>query len=158
MPFDLNLRQVELLNYEIRQLQVLASVLKACKEIDWTNIYIPEGRSLKAVQEMISSIRKHAPGANETNSASPANKAASTKGKRKPAGEGTKRKRGKKSDELVVEDDEEDTNVKKRKTSSEDEAKGEDSVQYEMIAVAGPPVKVEPYGDDELLDGEEVVV
>ena len=134
---------------------MVASALKACKEIDWTNIYIPEGRSLKAVQEMISAIRKHAPGANDTNSASTVNKAASTKGKRKPAGEGTKRKRGKKSDELVVEDDEEDMSVKKQKTSSEDE---EDSVKYEMIAVAGTPVKVEPYGDDEILDGEEVVV
>ena len=106
---------------------------------------------------MLFAIRRHALDANATDPASPINKTAPAKGKRKPAAEGTKRKRGKKSDDLSVEDDEEGMNVKKQKASSEDEAKDEDHTKYEMIAIPGPPVKIAPYPDDETQDEEEVV-
>ena len=114
------------------QLQVLGSVLKACKEIDWSTVYIPEGRSLKAVQEMIAGHRKHAPGPNGVTSAPSSAKTTPVKKAKKPAGEGAKRKRAtkKSEDKVADEDDEENMGVKKQKTESEDEpeVKAEDEV------------------------------
>ena len=98
---------------------MLFSVIESAGPINWDSIFIPEGRSLKAVKCMIDGVKKQAV------NGSPTIKEAAPKKVKPPPKPSPKRKRPVKKDHdksgEFVDDDEEDVPfIKKHKSDDED--------------------------------------
>lgn len=109
---------------------MLFSVIESAGPIDWENIFIPEGRSLKAVKCMIDGVKKQA-----VNGAPTIKEAAPRKVKPPPKSP-SKRKRPVKKDQdksgILVADDEEDVPlIKKHKSDDEDEGEALEFIKME---------------------------
>lgn len=132
------------------KLKVLFSIIDSGK-IDWDKIYIPEGRSKKAVKCMLDisrqSVRNPKTGGN--NGGDTANKTAK---KTKAAAVGTKRKRA----EAQIEDDDEETLLKPvNKSKKEDKTESKDMSKHDSKE-EGKSDRNEEDADDED-EGKELI-
>ena len=108
------------------------SLLAASGTIDWSKAILPAGRSKSACQQMLWAAKHQAGHVIMSDGTSSATTPKTKKGT-KAASEGSKRKRGPKSQVIIEskDDEEEEVGVKKQKMESDEDA--DDQIHLELI-------------------------